>query len=65
MNKFKQVSDLGHQMSQASGEGGPQVNKFDQVSSLGHQMFLPGGLASGVPFSGAQGVGRRPGVPVW
>ena len=63
MNKFEQVSGLGYQMSQA--RGGPQVNKFDQVSSLGHQMSLPGGLGSGVPFSGAQGVGEGQGVPVW
>ena len=39
VNKFEQVSSVGHKMSVA---GGPQVNKFEQVSSVGHQMSVMG-----------------------
>ena len=40
MNKFEQVSGLGHQMS--LGDGSPQVNKSEQVSSLCHQTTTRG-----------------------
>ena len=40
VNKFEQVSSLGHQMPEPCGIEGTEVNKFVQVSSCGHQMSL-------------------------
>ena len=55
MNKFEQVSDLGHQKPLV-GWGDPQMNKFEQVSSFGQQMSLVGDWGERGPFmEGARG----------
>ena len=41
MNKFEQVSSVGHQLDVTL--GGPQVNKFEQFLSEDHKMLLAGG----------------------
>ena len=52
MNKFDQISSLGHQTSVP---GGPPVNKFEQVSGIGHQISLQRRGARGGATAGLGG----------
>ena len=44
VNKFEQVSSVGHQLDVTL--GGPEVNKFEQFLSEDHKMLLAGGRST-------------------